>query len=116
LYFPGLAFSSFNSSFMLVAGTDGLTENISGAAATSITGVKLLNGSNGTFVFTIGAMTKSWTTSTIVCPSAGARATVAVPTAPPAPGRFSTMNDPPSFSESFSARTRAVKSAGPPAG
>ena len=51
---------------------------------------------------------------TSVWPSAGARATDAVPTLPPAPGRFSTMTVTPSPAANWLAKLRASVSPPPP--
>src|ERR1700682_2728892 len=92
---------------MLAAGTFGLTTTTYGEAETSVTGAN-----SWTFFCVMPPVELMMS----VCPSGAARATISAPTAPAAPGLFSTMIDWPQSLPRDGCMIRVSASAPPPGG
>src|SRR5258706_2907053 len=104
------------NSFSDLAGSDGCTTNTSGPDASSDTGVRSRAWSYGRLAYKAGFDAYPAGTKRIVCPSAGAFATNAVPIVPFAPARFSTTTGCRNDSVSFWPMARPRTSVPPPGG
>ena len=113
---PGRARASATSSFTDFTGSDGWTAMTIAFDTTRVTPAKSLNVSYGSLERAKGLIVKLGAMINMVCPSAGARATISAPMAVFAPGRFSTITLCPNARLSGCDRVRATISAAPPGG